>query len=127
MGKRGSANICRDPLTHHTYDGVSWTDQGEYTGDMISIGLSFFNKGKRWFDGPTSTTISTSVIFQCIMTRMGQDGCILKRRKTRMMTTFIAFNNWKRLRNEIKSRGVSTKNKKYSHKKLPPRISKIVQ
>jgi len=49
--KTGFTDRCRDPLDLHLYNAVSWTDQGAFTGDMISIHLSLKNHGKRWFDG----------------------------------------------------------------------------
>jgi len=51
--KRDSSDpvVCLDPLSLHEYDAVSWSDQGSFTGDMVSIKIKFKQKGKRWFDG----------------------------------------------------------------------------
>lgn len=51
--KRGSQDVCKDPISLHAYNAVSWSDQGAFTGDMISVNLEMVKtcSGKRWFDG----------------------------------------------------------------------------
>jgi len=49
--KKGTDNQCLDPLTLHEYNAVSWSDQGAYTGNMMSIKIKLMKDGKRWFDG----------------------------------------------------------------------------
>jgi len=49
--KRGNDDQCLDPLTLHEYNAVSWSDQGAYTGNMMSIKIKLMKDGKRWFDG----------------------------------------------------------------------------
>eukprot|EP00091_Calanus_sinicus_P011982 TRINITY_DN2700_c0_g2_i2.p1 TRINITY_DN2700_c0_g2~~TRINITY_DN2700_c0_g2_i2.p1 ORF type:complete len:229 (+),score=58.37 TRINITY_DN2700_c0_g2_i2:960-1646(+) len=43
--------LCRDPIKRHTYNAISWSDQGAFTGEMTSICVKFLRNGKRWFDG----------------------------------------------------------------------------
>jgi len=43
--------ICRDPIKRHTYNAISWSDQGAFTGEMTSICLKLLQNGKRWFEG----------------------------------------------------------------------------
>jgi len=49
--KRGRDNDCKDPIKRHSYNAISWSDQGAFTGEMTSIHLRFLNVGKRWFNG----------------------------------------------------------------------------
>jgi len=43
--------VCRDPIKRRTYNAISWSDQGAFTGEMTSICVKFLQNGKRWFDG----------------------------------------------------------------------------
>jgi len=49
--KKGTEDVCKDPIKRHGYNAISWSDQGAFTGDMTAISLKLFNNGKRWFDG----------------------------------------------------------------------------
>merc|ERR1712106_279888 len=54
LQKRSAPNgdpICRDPIKRRTYNAISWSDQGAFTGEMTSICVKFLQNGKRWFDG----------------------------------------------------------------------------
>jgi len=42
---------CRDPIKRRTYNAISWSDQGAFTGEMTSICVKFLKNGKKWFDG----------------------------------------------------------------------------
>jgi len=43
--------VCRDPIRGRRFDAITWTDQGAFTGDMLSIIVSFHHNGRRWFSG----------------------------------------------------------------------------
>ena len=47
----GGEQTCRDPLKVHRYNAITWSDQGAFTGAMLTIQLSFYNIGRRWFNG----------------------------------------------------------------------------
>lgn len=49
--KKGTEDVCKDPIKRHGYNAISWSDQGAFTGDMTAISLRLFKNGKRWFDG----------------------------------------------------------------------------
>eukprot|EP00092_Neocalanus_flemingeri_P013687 GFUD01014760.1.p1 GENE.GFUD01014760.1~~GFUD01014760.1.p1 ORF type:complete len:1163 (-),score=280.67 GFUD01014760.1:114-3602(-) len=51
LKSRRDGRVCKDPLTGHLYNALSWSDQGAFTGEMIPVTLKFYGVGRRWFSG----------------------------------------------------------------------------
>ena len=49
--KKKDPSVCKDPIKCSHYNAISWSDQGAFTGDMISVHLRLAKHGVRWFDG----------------------------------------------------------------------------